>query len=463
MAVSFRKTTTWLVKWFFAAWLIVGPWPVDDTPNPRAEVWFQNTSHRLERLPTVSALDTFQVGVAQDDLTPPSPVPLAGFIGQIVQPYEGVDSACLGKALTIATRTSTVTILAADLLLIDERMARSILARTGLARDQIYFSATHTHSGPGGWGNHPLERLVSGSFDPVMFDHLAERIAGVVLASRTRLESAEVAFLQTSTSGLQRNRIIPGHPTNDALSAWVFRSTGSTSKRRTLATLAVFGAHATISHPVPPRLGGDYPSAFAEALRTQVDAGVVLFAAGTVGDSSPVRFPAENQRKSVEAYGESLANSLVKALETAEFRSVVEFTNLGFEVNLPPIQVPFLSPSLRFSPVLCWWIGTRKTYLHILKLGPAFLVGFPGDYSGHLGERLKSSAPIVATSFNGDYKGYLVAKTTFRSYPSYETRWMSFYGPRLGDYLTDLSQACINQILAGGRRSMVTKTEPGRL
>ncbi len=436
--------------WFlFGFWLIVGPWPVDDTPGS-AQPWGRKTARRLELSPLRTSLDVFQVGVAEVDLTPTSPIPIAGFIDQIVQPYEGVNSTCFAKALTITTQISTVTIVAVDMLLIDERLAQSVLARTGLAREQIYFTATHTHSGPGGWGNHPLERLVAGSFDPEVFDRLAGRIAEAVVTSRSRREPAEVAFVRTNPNGLQRNRIVPGQPTNDALSAWIFRSTDSASGRRVLATLAVFGAHATISHPVPPRLGGDYPSAFAAALRKQVDTGVVLFAAGTVGDSSPVRPPAPTQQQSVEAYGKLLATSLLQGFEAAEFRPTIDLANLGLVVDLPPVQVPFFSPSLRFSPLLFWWVGRRTTYLHVLKLGPAILVGFPGDYSGHLGARLKGSVPVVATSFNGDYKGYLVSIETFRRPDPfcYETRWMSFFGSDLGDDLTNLSQQCITKIEA---------------
>ena len=448
-ALVWRKIGRSLPTWILLG-LIIGPWPIDDSPIASKD-WFQITLRRLDLLPSNESRGSFEVGVAQADLTSASPVPLAGFIGQIFQPYQSKTSACSAKALTFSNRSSTVTIVAADLLLINERMVQQILATTGLRREQIYFTATHTHGGPGGWGNHPLERLVAGSFDPSLFDHLVERIAKVVIESRSRLEPAEVAFLQSNVAGLQRNRILPGQPTNNALSAWIFRSTRPNSNRPVLATLAVFGAHATLSHPDQPRLSGDYPLAFEEALHKLTDPGLVLFAAGTVGDSSPVRFPNLNQRQNIELHGKLLASRLVQDLETIEYHSVVDFANLGLEVNLPPVQIPFFSRSLRFSPWFCWWVGKRTTYLHILKLGPAILVGFPGDYSGHLDERLKSSESVVATSFNGDYKGYLVSKNTFQTYPCYETRWMSFFGPNLGDYLTTLSQIGLSKIRSSRR------------
>ena len=426
---------------------LIGPWPVDDSPL-NSKNWLQTTVQRLDLIPTNVSRGSFNVGVAQTDLTPPSPVPLAGFIGQIMQPYVETTSTCSAKALTFANRSSSLTIVAADLLLIDERMSQRILTRTGLSRDQVYFTASHTHGGPGGWGNHPLERLVTGSFDPALFDLLVERIANVIVASRSRLELAEVAFVQARVEGLQRNRIRPGQSTNSVLSAWIFRSFGAASKRRTLATFAIFGAHATLSHPDPPRLSGDYPLAFEEALRKQVDPGIFLFAAGTVGDSSPVRFRDLNQRQNIEAHGKLLADQLAKVWNTSDYHSVIDFANLGLEVDLPPVQIPFVFGSLQFSPLLCWWVGKRSTYLHIVRFGPAFLIGFPGDFSGHLNKKIDQAIPVVATSFNGDYKGYLVSRNTFHDYPSYETRWMSFYGPDLGDYLTGLAQMITQKLRA---------------
>ena len=425
--------------------LLIGPWPAARRPDP-APMLVRLAGSGWDSFPGKESLGPVRVGVAEVDLVPPDPLPLAGFIGQIVQPAVAIQTRCRGKALTIAGKTSSVTLLAVDLLLIDARLASAVLTRTGLARDQIYFTATHTHSGPGGWGNHPLERLVAGTFEPEWFDLLAGRLAEVVLTSRARLEPAEVAYVQTAAPGLQQNRIIPGGPTNDALSAWIFRSVDRGHPPKVLATFATFGAHATITHPIPPRLGGDYPAAFAATLPKLVDAGMVLFAAGTVGDASPIRPQAATAQKSAEAYGSTLAKTLAARFETAEFHREIELRNWWLPVQVPWVQVPFLTASLQFSPAFTWWIGRPRTHLHAVRLGPAVLIGFPGDYAGHLGMTLRASLPVIATSFNGDYKGYLVARSTFRDYPCYETRWMSFHGADLGDQLTILAQQCLDRI-----------------
>ena len=429
------------------AWVgLVGPWPTRFTPHEETES-FHVTVRRLNESPARLSRGNPRAGVAEIDLTPTVSVPVAGFIDQIWQPYVGISSPCSAHALTIATGSAGVTILTADLLLIDHALARRVLARTGLARDQIYFTATHTHSGPGGWGNHPLERLVAGTYDPELADLLADRLAQVVLKSRSKLEPVEVAFTQAAVSGLQRNRINPGQATNNLLSAWIFRAVSHDLDRPILATFATFGAHATIAHPRPARLGADYPGAFVEALSRSGRAGTVLFAAGTVGDASPVRPPGANHRRSVQVYGEELAKRLLPIFDNLEFHREIAFANLGLNVDLPPVQVPFGTAELRFSPLAVWWVGRRETYLHVLRLGPAWLVGFPGDFAGGLGLGLPKDSPVVATSFNGDYKGYLTSSETFRTRSCYETRWMSFFGAELGESLIDLSRQSFDLLM----------------
>jgi hypothetical protein len=239
--------------------------------------------------------------------------------------------------------------------------------------------------------------------------------------------------------------------TGDAISAWVFRQPDAGRGVRPIATLAVFNAHATVGHPVPPRLGADYPGAFAEALQERVDAGEVLFAAGAVGDAAPLRKDsAPGHQAAAAGFGRELAAALAPAFRELSFERDVPIRGLTMSVHLPPVQYPFFSGSLRYNPALTWWISDRRARLQVLRVGPAVLVGFPGDYSSHLARQLRSPLPVVATSFSGDYKGYLVSESAYRKHSSYETRKMNFFGPSLGDLLTVFAQRCLDRLLAAG-------------
>ena len=426
---------------FLAAAVLV-PWPtagpVDESANRRAIA--QVEAH------TGPGPAPLRAGMAVASLVPPRPIPLAGYIGEVAQPFRGVNSPCRARCLTLDDGRTTISILAVDLLLIDDRLAGALLARSGLGPDQVYFTATHTHSGPGGWGLHPLERLVSGTYDPEAFEFYVATLADVVVRSRRGLGPAEAAFARADVAGLQRNRIAPDLGTGDALSAWVFRRPGAGP----IATLAVFNAHATVGHPVPPRLGSDYPGAFAESLRERVAAGEVLFAAGAVGDAAPIKPAVAGHQAAAARYGRDLAAALAPAFEGLTFRREVALQSLTMAAELPPVQYPCFSGSLRFNPLLTWWISDRRARLQFLRIGPAVLVGFPGDYSSHLARGLRAPIPVVATSFAGDYKGYLVGEAVFRTRTTYETRRMNFFGPGSGDLLTEYAQGCLDRMMAGG-------------
>ena len=433
-----------------ASLLLVGPWPVDDSTFVGGEYQLR-TLDRLGASPEIGPAGPIRVGLAEVDLTPDRPRPLAGFIGQVRTPFVGVETPCHARALTVESASGAVTVLTADLLLINARLARAVVDRAGVRPDQVYFTASHTHGGPGGWGDHPLEMLVAGAYDPSYFESLADQLAGVVKRSRSRLEPAEMGFVEVQARARQRNRIDPSSPTHDALSALVFRPANAPPGTSPLAILVVFGAHATVSHPIPPRLGGDYPAALASELKRRTGARSVLFASGAVGDASPARPKAASQRESARALGEALAGDLMAFLPSARFAAEVEVGSLRLDVDLPPVRLPSFAPALRFSPFLTWWIADRRTHLHALRLGPAVLVGFPGDYSGHLADRLvgstqKSGLAAVATSFDGDFRGYLVSEPVFRDRSCYETRWMSFYGPWAGEYLNDLARRMVERL-----------------
>ncbi len=433
--------------------LVIGPWPVDDSSFEGSD-YQRQTLERLEALPKGGSHGPIGVGIAEVDLTPDRPIPLAGFIGQVRTPYVGVDTPCLARALTIDSGPGRVTILTADLLLINAKLAAAVVERSGVRADQVYFTASHTHGGPGGWGEHPLERLVAGAYDPQFFDQLAARLADVVRRSRSAVVPAEMACVQVHPRGRQVNRVEPGSPTHDPLSALVFRPPGAPEATPPLAILAIFGAHATVSHPIPPRLGGDYPAALVSELKRKTGAGAVLFASGAVGDASPARPRAKSQLESARLLGTSLADDLIAALPSARFASEVPVAGIRLDVDLPPLRLPFFASWIRFSPAATWWIARGPTHVQALRVGPATLVGFPGDYSGHLAARLvgPSTSPetrVIATSFDGDFRGYLVSGETYYRRPCYETRWMSFYGPWPGDYLTDLGRRMVGRLADG--------------
>ncbi len=115
----------------------------------------------------------------------------------------------------------------------------------------------------------------------------------------------------------------------------------------------------------------------------------------------------------------------------------------GLEVKLPEAQVR-ITDSWRLRPAI-----TRRlmpvsdhTFIQLMRLGDTLWFSTPCDFSGELALDLKGMVErrglrAIVTSFNGDYVGYVVPLQYYHL-SGYEPRLMSFYGPYVSVFLTDL-------------------------
>ena len=349
-----------------------------------------------------------------------------------------------------------MTILTADLLLINAKLARAVVDRAGLRPDQVYFTSSHTHGGPGGWGDHPLEMLVAGAYDPAYFE-----IAGGSARRRRRAVEGRTRAGRDWASSRSRRGAGRGigstracRPTTRSR-AWSSAPSAAPSDAAPLAILVVFGAHATVSHPVPPRLGGDYPAALASELKRRTGARAVLFASGAVGDASPSPpegglaieerrgpgrrpgrrpdgRPALRPLRPGRGGGEPPARRRPAPGPPAVLRAGAPVQPAADLVDRRPTDAPARAPARPGGPGRV----------------PRRLLGPPGRPA----RRRRPGGPAlstVATSFDGDFRGYLVSEDVFRRKSCYETRWMSFYGPWTGEYLNDLARRMVERLSTG--------------
>lgn len=83
------------------------------------------------------------------------------------------------------------------------------LVGTGIDRNNLMISATHTHAGPGGFFQYQGYALLGGDeFDPRVFEAVVSGITDAVVKANARLAPAKLAWGQIHTSGANRNRSI---------------------------------------------------------------------------------------------------------------------------------------------------------------------------------------------------------------------------------------------------------------
>ena len=434
-------------------WVGVGPRPADNS-SPDGSDYQASTLQRLSTMQPTLANGPLRIGLAESDITPPIGLPLAGFSARYPKASDGVDTPLFARALTLSVADRRVTILTVEILLLDRKMTEAIYQRTGLTGEQLFFTASHTHNSSGGWGEGLIEELTLGAFDAGYFNRLANQLAATVQRSRQTLQPAELAVLQREMPGSQHNRLDRAQPTNDRMTALLLRAVGSEVAEPPMAILTFFGAHPTILGAKTHKISGDYPGYLVSHLKALSGAGMVLFAAGSVGDATPVRPDGKDYFERAEKYGRGLAEQLAMSILQAEYRQQVTLGSLHLPVDMPPIRYP-ISRDWTLGPLVSGLFGDNKSWLKGLRIGPLLLFGFPGDYAGHLATQLSEAVrqqtqlPVITatTSFNGDFKGYLVSRHWFETLDTYETRDVNFFGPWGGEYLNDLALKMAKRLL----------------
>jgi neutral ceramidase len=154
-----------------------------------------------------------EAGVSEEDITPPPGLPMFGYSVDAKR-GAGFRTRLFARAIVLDPPDGKVLAfvvcdLGASSSLLHKEIARRIAQRTPISFDRLMLSATHTHSGPGGYSGDRLhDNLASATpgFDDDELTFLADRIAKAVDDAYASRGPAELAIGQTELWGITRNR-----------------------------------------------------------------------------------------------------------------------------------------------------------------------------------------------------------------------------------------------------------------
>jgi hypothetical protein len=310
------------------------------------------------------------------------------------------------------------------------------LEELGLSREQIYLSATHTHSSLGAWGEGMVEEAFAGGFQPEVRVWFSDCIVASVRDAIGDLKPAQFGHGRFASSEFIRNRLVGalGKVDPEFSFAVVKQNTGK------LAVLGVYGAHATVLGSDMMDFSADYPGCWERAVE-QATGGMAVFLAGGVGSHSPV--PPARGLAGAEQMGQALARMVIERLPQTLLTNSVTFGMIGLDVTMPPLNVR-LSDGVRLRPWLAGRLVPAKShsFLQVFRIDDSVWISTPCDFSGELAlgikDFLRARGSIAAiTSFNGDYVGYVIPSRYYHL-NGYEPRLMSFFGPNVPDYFDEL-------------------------
>jgi neutral ceramidase len=366
-------------------------------------------------------------------------VPLAGYGSRQGRPARGVQDELEAKAVLLRVGEQVVALVSLDALIVPPEVAARATARLdvefGLRREQVYFSATHTHAGPGGWGVGRVAEAFAGPFLPGMREWMATQIVAAVAAAMRDVRPARAGQGRFEAPEFVRNRLVGELGRVDAEFSFLLVEQAGGGR----AVLGSFAAHATVLPSALMAFSGDYPGYWQRAVEAATG-GMAMFLAGGMGSHSPV--PGARGLAGAERMGRQLADRLLTELPRTALAAEAALGVAAVDVVLPEYHLR-VTDQIRLRP----WVARRllpadpPALLQAVRLNGVVWVSTPCDFSGELALGIKDflrqrGGDAVVTSFNGGYIGYVIPARYYHL-PGYEPRTMSFHGPNVADYLDD--------------------------
>jgi neutral ceramidase len=457
--ISMKKVIKWTFKIIAGVLLfclLLAPFlftKVDRTPYQQLPYYTQ----MMKQLDTFQ-LDTlgsqgnyFKAGWAKKNITPTYMPDLAGY--GLRDKASCLHDSVFVRAFVFDNGKRKAVFLSADLLIFPPVLEERIKAKAvelGYEPTSFFFSATHTHSAPGGWAERPAGRVLAGAYNEEYVQQLLTAILEVLRLAEANKEEAETGFGIFEAGSFVRNRLNEPDSETDP---WI-RVLKVKKKTGAEAAIIVYSAHANCLKMDYHCISGDYPAAMIHKLEKEQKLDFAMYASGMVGSHTPK--PIYEQGKEMEneplihAYADSLANIIGKGIDSIPMKGVTSLNSAVLEL---PLREPHLkiSRDWRVRPWLFdWAFGPYYPKIKILKINKVVFMGMPCDFSGELMKDLQplcdeKNIQLVITSFNGGYIGYINVDRYYDKNKA-ETRDMNWFGPYNQAYFTEIIRKILRKV-----------------
>ena len=430
---------------------------VDHTPY-HFDDYFKRTLERLAQLENdlVVTHGPIQAGFSRVSITPAfnhsnaewekgmfEYVPLAGYGARKGQPATGINDSIFVKAMALKSQDQLLVFVTADLLILPPNVTDSLvvhLSETGLKRDQLVFSATHTHSAPGGFGYGRLGTEFAGNYHPDIVRWLVQQMSKAIHSAIDDLKPSRIGSGHFNAAEFTRNRLVNDLGTKNSN----FNIVRVEQKGYNSAIIGSFAGHATTLGPENMLISGDYPGYWARKT-SQLTSSQAMFFAGSMGSQRP--FGEGRGFDRARFIGEALAERTADRYPSVAMHDSLVIATLSLKVNLPSPHIR-ITPKVSLSSFLSRRIMSypyhENVYIQAVRIGNLIWLAIPGELSGELANQIINDIrdkgfECMITSFNGSYIGYIIPGKYFYM-DKYEPKTMGWFGPYLGDYTMDLSR-----------------------
>lgn len=416
--------------------------------------YYQKTKSQTDSIKSAMSIvhDSVQAGFAKVSITPYLnnsediyaegkfiQVPLAGFGARKGKPAKGIHDSIYVKAVALKVDKQILVLVSADLLIMPPNIIDSVtklLSRKGIRREQLFYSATHSHSSLGGWGPGFIGEQFAGKENKNLEKWLVLQISSAVISAIADLKPASIGSGSFNAESYTRNRVIGESGTKNNDFSFIFLEQTGYKK----AIIGSFSAHSTTLGSDNLEISADYPGYWERKIEA-TSADLAIFFAGSIGSQSPVsKGDGFDKPKYI---GEALADSLNIRLPGVVLSDKITFSAVSVKMHLPEYHIR-ITTKINLSTLISKKLmpPPENVYLQAIRIDKMVWITTPSDFSGEYALQIKNALSVKGfdsnvTSFNGSYVGYIVPARYFYV-NEYEPKLMGWFGPNMGEYTMDL-------------------------
>jgi hypothetical protein len=417
-------------------------------------------------------MQTF-AGAGTADITPDTPVPLAGAEIRTGR-FQGVADRLEANVLVLKQDGPPLVLISADLLFVGRELRAEVLHRLrgAVADENLFFAASHTHFAPATDDRRP--RL--GRLDATYFEQLCEKISGLVdLVLGRPMVPAVLEYVEGRADHAVNRRVRaawhlsrrgpriggivgapnPAGPHDEAIH--LLRVSGEHGDP--LAVIWSYACH-PVAFPRPQEVSAEFPGRVRRRLRECLPPETpVLFWQGFAGDVRPPEMnrdqSAQTRLKRVllgprfgrftgeqwESWAESLASRVVA---TVTARASLRLTGSFRTARLTRPLAEFVSETS----------GGPEVAFHSMELGSALtVVGIAAEVVTEYASLVRGVFPgsiVIPVGYIDEVYGYLPTARMVRE-GGYEARWfLQPFGLR-GRLHPEIERHCLSAVTALAR------------
>ena len=443
----FNKYSAVIVSVLFL--VIITIKPLDRTPLENTS-YYKNTIKKFKYDNNIGIDgDTIKVGWAKKSLIPKYLTPMAGYGARKGADFEGVYDSIWVRAVVFDNGKTVSAYVSMDLLIVPPNLVHDEISKNlGIISDNIFFTASHTHSSIGGYLEGLAGNIFGGKYDKRNLEFITTQTREAIREAMLDLKKSKIGFASIYAADFITNRLV-----GDSIGTYdpflrIIKIIRDDGKK---ASIFSYSAHATCFGHRQRNLSGDYPNSIINLLEKNDDVDFAIYGAGSVGSMSP-RTKSKKGEEKLQEMSRGLYPYLREAMRNVGTRYHTKLFSEKIDIEMREQSFKINSKLIIRPWIFNFLIGDSPKYLNYLRLGDIVIVGIPADFSGELVEPIKKSIStnklnLIINSFNGGYVGYITDDKWYDrdDINTYETYTMNWYGPYNGEYFSKLIKEIIKK------------------